>query len=147
MNIDRFLDKVFQRDILDILKDYRGVVVVSRNGWKKILRRLQEIQRSKVFELVIKHVDNDPFYKPSPHIYREKIVESYLSKVKTQTELTIQKMAKEKETKNVEILCNKIFGTSSVSRMKHYNETMNALFQKKLILKLMVTLLLCIYFC
>jgi len=119
--------------ILDILKDYRGVEVVSRNGWKKLLRKLQEIQRTKVFELVIKHVDNNPFYKPSPHAYREKIVESYLAKVKTQTELTIQKMAKEKETKSVEFLCKKIFGTSSVSRMINYNEKMNALFQKKIL--------------
>ena len=126
-------DNINWNMILDILKDYRGVEVVSRNGWKKLLRKLQEIQRTKVFELVIKHVDNNPFYKPSPHAYREKIVESYLAKVKTQTELTIQKMAKEKETKSVEFLCKKIFGTSSVSRMINYNEKMNALFQKKIL--------------
>ncbi|MBN2443487.1 MAG: hypothetical protein JXJ04_19145, partial [Spirochaetales bacterium] len=119
--------------ILDILKEYRGVEVVSRNGWQKLLTRLKEIQRTKILELILQHIDNDPFYKPNPHIQFIKIVEPYLSKIKTQTELTIQKLAKEKQGIKIEFLCNKIFGTTSVLRMKNYNEQKNEIFKKKML--------------
>jgi hypothetical protein len=126
-------DNVNWNAIMDMLKEYRGVEVVSRNGWKKVLQKLQDIQRTRVFEYILKHIDNDPYYKPNPQTPFIKIVEPYLTKIKTQTELTIQKLAKEKQGKHIEFLCNKIFGTTSVIRLQNYNEQKNAIFKKKML--------------
>jgi hypothetical protein len=119
--------------LLDVLKDYKGVEVVSRNGWKKLLQKLAELQKTRIFEFIIKHIDADPYYKPKPAYQHHKIVEGYLSKIKTQTEMLIQKFEKERQTKNIDDLCIKIFGTTSVSRMKYYTEKMNEVFKKKIL--------------
>ncbi|MBN1696297.1 MAG: hypothetical protein JW881_02180 [Spirochaetales bacterium] len=133
LDVSLLLDDNINWDyILDILREYRGVEVVSRNGWKKLLGTIREIRRSRVLELIIKHIDNDPYYKPSLTYNRVKIVEPYLSKMKTQTELTIQKLVKEKQSKSIETLCTMVFGTTSVSRMKNYNEQTNEQFAKKM---------------
>ncbi|MBN2735605.1 MAG: hypothetical protein JXR70_01400 [Spirochaetales bacterium] len=135
-----FIDVAFMLDrpinwdyIQDTLKEYRGVEVVSRTGLKKILKQLHDVQKSGVFEQIIRHIDNDPFFKISPHIERNKIVEPYLSKMKTQTELTLQKLSHEKRSKNIDELCVRVFGTTSISRMKNYSENTNTMFKKKIL--------------
>jgi hypothetical protein len=119
--------------VMDILKEYRGVEVVSRNGFRKLVNNIKELKRSRVIELIIKHIEFDPFYKPSPVNYGSKIVEPYLSKLKTQTDLIIQKLSQEKRSKNIEELTMQVFGTTSVSRMKNYTEKANEQFKKKMV--------------
>jgi hypothetical protein len=127
-------DKPVEWDpILDVLKDYKGVEVASRNGWKKLLQKMMELQRTKIFDYIIKHIDGDPYYKPKPNFQQHKVVEPYLQKIKTQTEMTIQKFEKERQTKNIDELTTKIFGTTSVARMKNYNEKTNEIFKKKIL--------------
>jgi hypothetical protein len=134
LDIALAFDKPVEWDsLLDVLKDYKGVEVVSRNGWKKLLQKMGELQRTKIFEYIIKHIDGDPFYKPKPHVEQHKIVEPYLAKIKTQTEMTIQKFEKERQTKNIDELTMKVFGTTSIARMKNYNEKTNEVFKKKIL--------------
>ncbi|MBN1411966.1 MAG: hypothetical protein JW969_14050 [Spirochaetales bacterium] len=135
-----FLDITYNMDrqvnwdsVLDILKDYRSVEIVSRNGFRKLISRIKEIKRNRALELIIKHIEGDPYYKPRPISYNSRIVEPYLSKLKTQTDLIIQKLSQEKRSKNIEDLCMQIFGTTSVSRMKNYTEKANEQFKKKMI--------------
>jgi hypothetical protein len=120
-------------NILDILKEYRGVDVVSRAAWKKNLARIRELNRSRVLFLMIQHIEKNPYYKIKPHVKTEKIVESYLSKLKAQTDLTLQKIYKEKHSSKVDELSDLIFGTKSVSRLKNYTEKANAVFSKKML--------------
>jgi len=119
--------------ILDLLKEYRNVDIMNRTAWKKAALRLRDLNRSRVLLLMIRHIEKDPYYRIKPHLVSEKIVESYLSKLKTQTELTLQKIAKERHTSKVEELCKNIFGTSSISRLKNYSEKANTAFSKKML--------------
>jgi hypothetical protein len=119
--------------VLDILKDYRNVEVVPRAGWKKALARIRELNRNHILLLIIQHVEKNPYYKIKPHLSTEKIVESYLSKLKAQTELVLQKIYKEKHESKVDELTRFIFGTASVSRLKNYTEKANAGFAKRML--------------
>ncbi|MBN1524134.1 MAG: hypothetical protein JW904_06625 [Spirochaetales bacterium] len=119
--------------ILDILKEYRGVDVVPRAGWKKVLGRIRELRRSRILLHIVQYLEKDPYYKIKAMPKSEKIVESYLSKLKTQTELTIQKIIKEKHMSKVDELTNLVFGTSSISRLKNYTEKSNAQFSKRML--------------
>ena len=119
--------------ILDILKEYRNVDVVPRTGWKKTVGRIRDLNRSRILLLMIQHIDKNPYYKVKPHLTTEKIVESYLAKLKTQTELTLQKIYKEKHESKVEELTRAIFGTASISRLKYYTEKANAGFAKRML--------------
>jgi hypothetical protein len=118
--------------ILDLLKEYRGVDIVPRAGWKKILARIKELRRSRVLLLIIQHVDKNPYFKVTPNLKRAKIVEPYLSKLKTQTELSLQKIFKERHSSKVDELTRLIFGTASISRLKNYTEKANIAFSKKI---------------
>jgi hypothetical protein len=119
--------------VLDILKEYRNVEVVPRAGWKKLLARIRELNRNHILLLIIQHVEKNPYYRIRPHVVTEKIVETYLSKLKTQTEVVLQKIYKEKHESKVDELTKFIFGTASVSRLKNYTEKANAAFAKRML--------------
>lgn len=120
-------DKLF-----DILRVYKGgQEVISRGEWEKIVKSLVSIRQSNILVLIIKHIDEDPHYKVKMYPPQEKIVESYLTMLKTQMEMTVQKMLQEKRNNQIEKLAKLVFGTSAVSRMKFYTERANAAFTKK----------------
>ena len=118
--------------ILDMLKEYRGMEVVARPAWKKMLGQLRDVLKSGVLELVIRHIDEDPYFKASAKVSRDRIVEPYLNKLKAQTEITIQKILQEKRNARIDHLLKLIFGTSAISRMKNYTEKANTAYAKRL---------------
>jgi hypothetical protein len=119
--------------LFDVLKEYKGDEIISRNGWKKVLKFIGDLKRSKVFSLMIRHIDKDPYYKYKIYPPNEKIVEEYLAKIKTQVELTLQKIAREKKASQRDQLLKAIFGTTAISRMKFYTEKTNMTFSKKML--------------
>ena len=120
------------QDLLDILQLYRDVPVVDAGKWKKLVRDVSDVRKSMVLELIIRHVDNNPYYKFSTTRPNEQIVEEYLSRIKTNTELSVQKIIKERRTGKIEKLCMQVFGTVAVSRMKNYTDKNNVMFSKKM---------------
>ncbi len=119
--------------LFDILKCYRNVEVISRQNWRKVLQSIRNVRKDGILSLIIKHLDKDPFYKGTVKVPNEKIVEPYLTKIKTQTELSIQKILQEKRNSKIEMLTKNVFGTTAVSRMKNYTEKTNLMFSKKML--------------
>lgn len=119
--------------LFTILKEYKNVEVVNRDQWKKLLKQLSDVFNSGILELIVKHLSGDPDYRAMAVFPNNKIVEEYLNKVKTQTELVIQKLLKEKKTKKIGDMCNQVFGTTAVSRTKYYTEKSNLMFSKKML--------------
>jgi hypothetical protein len=119
--------------LFDILKEYRNVDVVSRPAWKKLVSGLDEVKSAGTLELLVKHLEKNPHYKPVLNVPSERIIEPYLNKIKTQTELTIQKILQEKKNQKVDKLASLVFGSVTVARMKNYTEKANAMFSKKML--------------
>jgi len=119
--------------IITMLNQYRGIEIISEKGWKKILTAIRQIQRTGIITMLVQLITKDPFYKPSPKVYRTKVVESYLEKLKTQTEITIQRIIQEKRTSKIGDLTNYLFGTASVVRLKNYSDKANIAFTKLLL--------------
>jgi len=135
-----FLDVSFPMDrdadwgnVLDVLKLYRGMDVVSRPAWNKLISTIDDIRKSGVLTLIIQHAEKDPFYKPEISITSERIVEPYLDKLKTQTEAAIQKILSERRNQKVDQLCKAVFGSVAVSRSKNYTERASVTFEKRLV--------------
>ncbi len=120
------------QDLFSILQIYRETPVIDPGKWKKVLRDIGEIRKSTVLELMIQHIDKNPYFKYKVAYPNDQIVEEYLSKIKTSTELTLQKILKERRTGKIEKLCKHVFGTVAVSRMKNYTEKNNMMFSKKM---------------
>lgn len=121
-------DKLF-----DVLKNYKNTEVIDRAAWKKILKNIAAVTKEKTLLLMIRHIDKDPDYIPKVYSSGERIVEDHLTKIKSQAEITLQKIMKVKRTKKIDALLMKVFDTTAVSRMKNYTEKANIAFSKKML--------------
>ena len=120
-------------ELFNVLKAYKGTEIIDRSGWKKIIKGLDVVQKERIFVLMVQHIDKDPHYHYSPIVNTDKIVDDYLNKIRTQTEIILQKILKEKKSKKVDALLIEIFSTTAISRMKNYTEKANIMFSKKML--------------
>lgn len=119
--------------LFDILQSYKETEVINRSAWKKLLRTLESVAKDGVFEQIVRHADGDPYFKPQYSQPNERIVEEYINKVKTQSEMTVQKILNERQNRKVDKLLKMVFGTTAISRMKNYTEKENLKFAKKML--------------
>ena len=119
--------------VLDTLQSYKGVEVINRQGWQKVLSSIDDIRKSKLFTLIIQHAEEDPFYQPSYKQEKHRIVESYLNKIKTTTEGTVQKLLNERKNRKIDQLKQKVFGDAVVARTKNYTDKANLVFTKRML--------------
>lgn len=120
-------------ELFDVLKSYKGTEIIDRVQWKKILKGLEVVRRERIFILMIQHIDKDPQYNYSSVVTSNSIVDDYLNKIRTQTEIILQKILKERRSKKVDGLLMEVFGTTAISRMKNYTEKANLMFTKKML--------------
>lgn len=121
------------RPVFEILKTFKGVEVVAIEQWNKLVALLKTLLRSEIFPLMVQHIDKNPHWTSNPNRSDEHIVEAYLQKLKTQTEVTIQKSLQERRNGKIEEIAKQIFGTAAVSRMKNYTEKANMNFSKRML--------------
>lgn len=108
--------------VFDILQIYKGLDVVNRGAWQKLLSAVEDVRKSEVLTLIIQHADEDPYYKPTMRVSKERIVEGYLRNLKTQTEATVQKLLNERRNQRVDQLARQVFGDQVLRRVKNYTD-------------------------
>jgi hypothetical protein len=101
------------------------------NSWKKVLKSCDDIKKSQVFLLIIKHLSEDPYYKVMRFGHKEEIVETYLDKKKREVERILVSLSNEKRVNQIEALVKTIFGTTAISRTQNYTLKANINFTKK----------------
>ncbi len=117
--------------IFEIMKKYRDMELLPASTWKKLLRSCEDVRKSRVFNLIIMHLSEDPYYKVMRLGHSEEIVESYLDKKKTEVERILQALLKEKKISQIEAQVKMVFGTTAVSRTQYYTDKANINFSKK----------------
>ena len=120
-------------NLFDVLSAYKGTEIINRKDWQKGLRKIRDVRTSRILELIIKAIEKDPDFTYKVQRPSSRIVEDYLTKIKNQVELTIQKILKEQRTSRIDSLAYKIFGTNAVSRMKYYTDKANLTYAKKML--------------
>lgn len=119
--------------IFATIKAYRDVEPVAMGQWNKLVNNLAELRRSGFLDQVIQHLGKDPMYKTVGEPVNERIVDNYLLKMKTQTEMVVQQIQQENKTGKAAELLKQIFGTEAVVRLKNYAEKSNAAFERKML--------------
>ena len=120
--------------ILAVLKEHRGMDVVARDSLRKTLQLIRDVQRSGILLLVVRHMIQNPAWKPMTRAHRERIVEPYLSKLKAEAETTAQKVAHGRHNEKLEELARAVFGSSGVSvKLSNYSEQSNPEFAQKML--------------
>lgn len=118
-------------ELLDLLREYRQNEVVSPGDWKRLLKRLEMLQKTEVLQMVIQLIEKDPFYRPGVRISNERITDAYLSNLKVNIDLTMRTIANNRKTLKVENLARKVFGTAPKCRLSNYTESANRSFAKR----------------
>lgn len=119
--------------IFAILKSYREVEPVALGPWNKLLNAIGELKKSGYIEQVIRHLSEDPSYQTKVEPVSDKVVDSYLTKLKTSTEIVVQQIQQENRNSKASELLKQIFGTDSIVRLKNYAERANAQYEKKML--------------
>lgn len=119
--------------IFSIVKAYREVEPVAIGQWNKLMNALAEVRRTGILEQVIRHLGKDPSYVVTYETVSTRIVDNYLMKMKTQTEMVVQQIHQETKTSKASDLLKQIFGTDSIVRLKNYAERQNPPFEKKML--------------
>ena len=119
--------------IFSVVKMYREVEPVAIGQWNKLLNVLSDVRRCGVIEQIIRHLSKDPDYMPKLERVSRKIVDNYLMKLKTQTEMTLQQILQDHRNSKASELLKQIFGTDSIVRLKNYAERANAAYEKKML--------------
>lgn len=119
--------------LFDILAGYKQTEVIDRAAFKKVLKQLMDVHKSGILLMLVQLIDEDPYYQPKVFPMGEGIVDEYLNKVKTSTEMTIQKILIERQNKKIDNLLQTVFGTTAISRMKNYTDKNNMAFSKKML--------------
>lgn len=120
-------------DIFNILKSLKGSDVISREDWKKVIKIITSVYNSKVLLYIIRLILKDPMYSIKLSEPIEGICEEYFSKLKTSAEVVVQKIVMQKKQSGRNMLLEKIFGTTQISRMKNYTEANSGTFRSKMV--------------
>ena len=121
------------KSVFNALRSYKGVEVVASDQWSRTVSVLRDVRRSLVFEFMVRHIDKNPDWKPSVHRSDERITEAYLQKLKTQTELAVQRILQEKRNSKIDELAVAVFGSPAISRLKNYTDKANIAFSRKML--------------
>ena len=131
--IHHFNKQIEWQELFDVLNAYKSHEVIGTQSFKKMYNNLEEVRKSGVLELMVRHIDANPYFKVTVYSSSERIVEEFLNKIRTTTEITMQKILKERQNQKIDKLLHLIFGTTAVSRLKYYTEKANIAFSKKML--------------
>lgn len=120
-------------DIFNILKDFKGADFISKEDWRKALRIMTNVHNSGVLLHIAKLILKEPFYSVKLAEPTENICEEYFGKLKTSAESVVQNIVMQKEQSGRNVLLEKIFGTTQISRMKNYTEANSGIFRSKMV--------------
>ena len=121
-------------ELFSILQIFRnGQDIIAKAEWIKVFNLINNVEKSQVLKYIVKLVNKDPYFNVSIVEPEADIFDEYFIKLKTTTEMTIQKILKESKNNRRDALLTEIYGTTAISRMKNYTDTNNSIFMTKLL--------------
>jgi hypothetical protein len=89
--------------------------------------------KSGLLDLLIKLLDENPYYTVKISKTSEEIVEPFLNDVRVKAEKTLKGIKNEKKAKQIDSLLLAVFNRTDIFRTKFYTEKANLTFQKKVV--------------
>ena len=108
--------------------------VVARDALRKALALIRDVQRSGILLMVVRHMVQNPSWKPMTRGHHEHIVEPYLARLKAEAETTAKKVAYGRHNEKLEELARAVFGSSGVAvKLSNYSEQSNPEYAQKML--------------
>lgn len=118
-------------DTFALLKRIKGTEPISLSLWKKILSNFSMLRTSRVFEMMIQLITEDPSYDEKINTTEEHITESYINQLQKQADGLISKVKQQQTSSKVDSLLSQLFGNSPIIPLKNYTPQMSSQFEKK----------------
>ena len=118
--------------VFNILKKYKGdVEVLNLEQWIKLLIRLQDIHKSGILLLIVRHIDENPVWQFKPNVNNESIAEQYIESIVNQAQESMYNIMYNQKNAKIDQLSKNVFGAINTSCLANYNDRLNDLFIKK----------------
>ena len=117
--------------VLQLLKQIKGVELLSPSVWKKILARLKLLKNSHALEMMVQLISSNPAYSEEPIVSNEHVVESYITQLENQMKTSLKKIQDRQTHSKVDNILSQLFGSGAVPHLKNYDEQSSQTFEKK----------------
>ena len=133
-----FLEIAFSLDpeapwdrLFDTLGSYRGMEAVSRDAWKRLLRTVERIRRTRSLTKVLRLLEQDPRAEVAPRSYALSATAEYAAKVRTRAAAAAEKALGRKRLQRIDEMVAKAFGAPPVDRLEQYNRRASEILEKR----------------
>ncbi|MDR0706719.1 MAG: DUF5312 domain-containing protein [Treponema sp.] len=140
-NLKDFMEVAYAMDIsldwkraIRIINAYKNVEIISIEQWHKLLVKLQDVQNSSIFLLIVRFVEKSPVWQVKPNIPKERIVGAWLEERRLEAQEAIEKLLAMRRNAVVSAIATKIFGDAEmIDKLANYtNEANESYLAKKL---------------
>lgn len=118
-------------DLFTLLKKIKDVEPITKGTWSRLVNRMQDMQNSRVFEMMIQLIQQNPSYATKSGKSIEHITEKYIDSIRQEAEKTLSRIQIEQKSSKIDSLVNSIFGTTTIVRMKNYTEEQSTVFERR----------------
>ena len=119
------------KTIFAIIKSYKGAEPAAIARWTKLIRALAEVRKSDILTLIIKHIEQNPAARVKPVISNVRVVDAYISKMRTQTESFLKRIVQETKTSKASQLVLQLFGPEPPEPLSNYTVPMSETFKRR----------------
>lgn len=131
-NLKDFMEIAYPMDMnldwkraIKILNEYKDAEIIGTDQWHKLLVRLNDIQNSSIFLLIVRYVEKNPVWQSKANIPNERIVENWLESKRLEAHEAIEKIVNAKRNAVVAVLVKAIFTMPEISHLSNYTQTAN----------------------
>jgi hypothetical protein len=118
--------------VLRILKTYKNNLdVVKEDEWAQALKKLQDLQRSSILELMIRHISQDPRHEFKIPVSSEHVAEAYLEECRQEVEVAFSEFFYSQKQSQINVLARELFGDPDIKRLQYYTEKDNEAFVQR----------------
>ena len=117
--------------IFAMIKRYKGAEPATLSRWTKVAHSLADIRKSNILTLIIRHIEQNPIAQVKPVVANTRVVDSYISRLRSQTEGFLKKIVQEAKTSKVAQLAQQLFGTEPPDGLENYTHDASEKFKAK----------------
>jgi hypothetical protein len=127
-NLKDFMEVAYAVDIgldwkraITIINTYKNTEIISIEQWNKLLVKLQDIQSSSIFLLIVRLVEK-PTWQVKPNIPNEHIVEEWLENRRLEAQEAVEKLLSAQRNAMVAAIAKQIFGDMEIPALVNYTD-------------------------
>jgi hypothetical protein len=128
-NLKDFMEVAYAMDIgldwkraISIINAYKNVEIISIEQWNKLLVKLQDVQSSSIFLLIVRLVEKSPAWQVKPIIPNEHIVDEWLEDRCLEAQEAVEKLLSARRNAVVLAVAKQIFGDADIPKLTNYTD-------------------------